>query len=103
MIFGQHVYSACPKKITLIHITPPAYPLEKIQVPVALFRGKADLWADPRDIDDLVQTLHHVIVSDVTVPDPRFGHLDFVFACNATDFLHRPMINLLKNYTSTRS
>ncbi|XP_077531262.1 gastric triacylglycerol lipase-like [Haemaphysalis longicornis] len=66
--------------VHFVQITPPAYPLEKIQVPVALFRGKADLWADPRDIDDLVQTLHHVIVSDVTVPDPRFGHLDFVFA-----------------------
>lgn len=81
--------------------TPPAYPLEKIQVPVALFRGKADVFADPRDVDDLSQKLHQVVVSDVMVEDPRFGHLDFVFGYNATDILHRPMIDLLKNYTST--
>ncbi|XP_077528662.1 lipase member M-like isoform X2 [Haemaphysalis longicornis] len=88
----------------LVHFaqeTPPAYPLEKIQVPVALFRGKADVFADPRDVDDLSQKLHQVVVSDVMVEDPRFGHLDFVFGYNATDILHRPMIDLLKNYTST--
>lgn len=101
--FVRFDYGKKENKVRYGQATPPAYPLEKIRVPVALFRGKGDMWADPKDVDDLSRKLHHVIVSDATVADPQFGHLDFVFACNAADMLHRPMINLFKNYTSVRS
>ncbi|XP_077531263.1 lipase member K-like [Haemaphysalis longicornis] len=81
-------------------ITPPAYPLEKIRAPVALFRGLADVTTEIRDYDDLKRRLQHVLVSDYTISDPGFVHLDFAFGFNATDILHIPMINLMRNYTS---
>lgn len=83
-------------------ITPPAYPLEKIRVPVALFKGLGDQFAHPRDTEDLSNRLRHLLVLDYVVPDPEFQHLDFIFAYNATDILHRPMIRVLKNYTLIR-
>lgn len=80
--------------------TPPEYPLENIRVPFAVFKGRADKFADPQDVEDLMTRLRDVIVTDYEVPDPQFGHLDFIFAFNAADILHRPMIQLLGNYTS---
>ncbi|XP_077528762.1 gastric triacylglycerol lipase-like isoform X1 [Haemaphysalis longicornis] len=83
--------------------TPPAYPLERIRVPVALFRGLGDICADPEDIEDLSRKLSDVLVADYVVSDPEFGHLDFVFGINATDILHRHMVDVLSRYTSVSS
>lgn len=80
--------------------TPPEYPLEKIRVPFAVFKGKVDELADPKDVQDLIERLRDIIVTDYEVPDPHFGHLDFIYGFNAKDILHRPMIQLLSNYTS---
>lgn len=83
--------------------TPPEYPLENIRVPFAVFKGKADKFADPKDVQDLITRLRDIIVTDYEVPDPDFGHLDFIYGFNATAILHRPMIEVLSNYTSTAS
>lgn len=80
---------------------PPVYPLEKIRAPVALFRGLADIGTHPRDYEDFRQRLRHVLVADYTVPDPKFTHLDFLFNFNATEILHVPMMNLMRNYTTS--
>ncbi|XP_070384306.1 gastric triacylglycerol lipase-like isoform X2 [Dermacentor albipictus] len=80
---------------------PPPYPLEKIRVPFAIYQGLGDIFADPQDVDDLAERLQDVLVLKQVMPDPQFGHLDFIFGYNATDFLHRHMINLVSNYTST--
>ncbi|XP_077531260.1 gastric triacylglycerol lipase-like [Haemaphysalis longicornis] len=82
---------------------PPEYPLENIRVPIAVFKGKLDKFADPKDVEDLIKRLRDIIVTDYEVPDPDFGHLDFIYGYNATDILHRPMIQLLSNYTSPGS
>lgn len=79
---------------------PPAYPLEKITVPVALFSGMGDILADPKDVEDLSHRMRHVLVMNYTVPDPDFTHQDFIYGYNATDILHRPMMKVLKNYTA---
>ncbi|KAH9379422.1 hypothetical protein HPB48_008573 [Haemaphysalis longicornis] len=83
-----------------LQATPPVYPLEKITAPVALFRGMGDIIADPKDVEDLSRRLRHVLVMDYVVPDEDFTHQDFLFGYNATDILHRPMISLLKNFTT---
>ncbi|KAH7933680.1 hypothetical protein HPB49_015629 [Dermacentor silvarum] len=82
---------------------PPAYPLEKIRAPFAIFQGEGDIFADPQDVDDLAERLQDVLVLKQVMPDPDFGHLDFIFGYDATDILHRPMINLVSNYTSTNA
>lgn len=78
---------------------PPEYPLENIRVPLAVFKGRADIFADPQDVEDLIRRLRDVIVIDYEVPDTDFGHLDFIYGFNATEILHRPMIEVLANYT----
>ncbi|XP_075531613.1 lipase member K-like [Dermacentor variabilis] len=80
---------------------PPPYPLEKIRAPFAIYQGLGDIFADPQDVDDLAERLQDVLVLKQVVPDPKFGHLDFILGYNATDILHRHMINLVSNYTST--
>lgn len=84
-------------------VDPPAYPLEKIRAPFAIFQGEGDIFADPQDVDDLAERLQDVLVLKQVMPDPDFGHLDFIFGYDATDILHRPMINLVSNYTSTNA
>ncbi|KAL1485090.1 hypothetical protein MTO96_049237, partial [Rhipicephalus appendiculatus] len=80
---------------------PPPYPLEKIRVPFAIYQGEGDIFADPRDVEDLAERLRDVLVLRKMMPDPNFGHLDFIFGYDATDILHRHMIDLVSNYTST--
>lgn len=80
--------------------TPPAYPLENIRAPVAVYQGLGDIFADPEDVDDFCQRIEKVLVLRYVVPDPDFGHLDFIFGFNATDILHRHMTDLVSNYTT---
>uniref|UniRef100_A0A023GN79 Lipase n=1 Tax=Amblyomma triste TaxID=251400 RepID=A0A023GN79_AMBTT len=96
--FVRYDYGEDENKNRYNQTTPPAYPLEKISVPVALYQGCADYLADPLDVDDLYKRLPHVVHKYV-VPDPNFGHLDFIFGYNATEILHKNMIELVSNYT----
>ncbi|KAL3227331.1 hypothetical protein MRX96_048794, partial [Rhipicephalus microplus] len=80
---------------------PPPYPLEKITVPFAIYRGNSDTFANPQDVNDLAQRLRCILVVNETVPDPEFGHLDFIYGFNATEMLHTRMVQLFKNCTST--
>ncbi|XP_070383727.1 lipase member N-like [Dermacentor albipictus] len=81
-------------------VKPPAYPLEQIRVPVAIYQGPGDKFAVPQDMDDLSERLKHVLVLKYMVPDPDFGHLDFIMGFNATDILHSHMIDLISHYTT---
>ncbi|XP_077531280.1 lipase 1-like [Haemaphysalis longicornis] len=96
----RYDYGAIKNMARYGQATPPVYPLEKITAPVALFRGMGDIIADPKDVEDLSRRLRHVLVMDYVVPDEDFTHQDFLFGYNATDILHRPMISLLKNFTT---
>ncbi|KAH8030917.1 hypothetical protein HPB51_012385 [Rhipicephalus microplus] len=82
---------------------PPPYPLENIRVPFAIYQGEGDIFADPQDVQDLAGRLQKVLVRRKIMPDPDFGHLDFIFGYNAKDFLHHDMIDLISNYTSNDS
>lgn len=76
---------------------PPAYPVERITVPVALFSSAGDTLADPEDVAGLVERLGPTVISNRVVPPPDFRHLDFVYGYQATDFLHKPMLETLQN------
>ncbi|XP_049274090.1 lipase member K-like isoform X1 [Rhipicephalus sanguineus] len=80
---------------------PPPYPLENITAPFAIYQGRGDIFANPQDVHDLAERLRCILVVNETVPDPTFGHLDFIYGYNATDILHRHMINLVTNCTTT--
>ncbi|KAL1429423.1 hypothetical protein MTO96_002471 [Rhipicephalus appendiculatus] len=79
---------------------PPPYPLENITVPFAIYQGQGDIFANPQDVHDLAERLRCILLVNETVPDPQFGHLDFIYGYNATDTLHRHMIDIVKNCTT---
>ncbi|KAL3247015.1 hypothetical protein MRX96_057307, partial [Rhipicephalus microplus] len=83
------------------HGYPPPYPLENISVHFAVYRGDGDIFANPQDVHDLTERLRCILVVNQTVPDPQFGHLDFIYGYNATEILHRHMVELFVNCTST--
>lgn len=79
-------------------LTPPAYPLELINTPFALFSSEGDLVANTRDVADLVARLGSNVISHIVVPQRAFGHADFAAGCNATEFLHDVAIDMIQQH-----
>ncbi|KAH8027823.1 hypothetical protein HPB51_010469 [Rhipicephalus microplus] len=75
-----------------IEAVPPNYPVERIEVPVALFSSVGDTVADSDDVSDLAQALYGTLFFHNVVPPTNFRHLDFVLGHQATDFLHENML-----------
>ncbi|XP_065309609.2 gastric triacylglycerol lipase-like [Dermacentor albipictus] len=98
--FVRFDYGILKNLVKYGQVKPPAYPLEQIRVPVAIYQGQGDKFAVPQDVDDLSERLKHVLVLKYMVPDPDFGHLDFLMGFNATDILHSHMIDLISHYTA---
>ncbi|XP_070384225.1 gastric triacylglycerol lipase-like [Dermacentor albipictus] len=76
--------------------TPPAYPLERITTPWALFSSEGDQIADCRDVEELVARLGSRVILHRVVPQKTFGHLDFAIGYKCTDFLHNVAIDVVK-------
>ncbi|KAL1477996.1 hypothetical protein MTO96_002578 [Rhipicephalus appendiculatus] len=76
-------------------IVPPDYPVEKIEVPVALFSSVGDTVADSDDVASLAQALYGTLFFHNVVPPTNFRHLDFVLGHQAMDFLHENMIRAI--------
>lgn len=83
-------------------MTPPAYPLERITTPIALFSSEGDLVADTRDVADLVARLGSSVIFHRIVPQRTFGHADFVAGYNANEFLHDIAFDLIRQHATQR-
>ncbi|KAH6948689.1 hypothetical protein HPB50_025862 [Hyalomma asiaticum] len=75
---------------------PPAYPLERITTPVALFSSEGDTTADPRDVEYLAARLGDSLLLHNVVPEKTFQHCDFAVGIKANDFLHNVAMDLVK-------
>ncbi|KAH7934315.1 hypothetical protein HPB49_024862 [Dermacentor silvarum] len=80
---------------------PPAYPVDRITVPVALFSSEGDTLGNPDDVASLAESLGSALLFSKVVPPKFFRHLDFAFGYKATDFLHGPMIDTLDQNAGT--
>ncbi|XP_054917069.1 lysosomal acid lipase/cholesteryl ester hydrolase-like [Dermacentor andersoni] len=80
--------------------TPPAYPMERIRLPIALFPSPGDTLATPADVSDLVDRLGENVVFEHVVPVPNFRHVDFVTGYRANDILHNVAIDLMRKYAA---
>lgn len=83
-------------------VAPPAYPLEHIRTPFALFSSQGDLVADTRDVADLVKALGSNVISHIVVPQRTFGHADFAAGYNAREFLHEIAIDIIRQHVQGR-
>ncbi|XP_075530254.1 tear acid lipase-like protein [Dermacentor variabilis] len=78
---------------------PPAYPLERITTPWALFSSEGDQVADSRNVEELVARLGSRVILHRVVPQKTFDHADFSIGHRSTDFLHNVAIDLVKQQT----
>ncbi|KAH7933657.1 hypothetical protein HPB49_015085 [Dermacentor silvarum] len=77
---------------------PPAYDVDRITVPKVLFSSEGDTIADPKDVSLLAERLGSRLIFNHVVAPKDFRHLDFAYGYQATDFLHKMMIDTIEKY-----
>ncbi|NXU59450.1 LICH hydrolase, partial [Turnix velox] len=75
--------------------TPPVYKIEKINIPIAIWSGGRDKFADPKDMAKLLPRISNLIYHDHF---PSWGHLDFIWGLDATERMYQKIIELMKKY-----
>uniref|UniRef100_A0A8C6ZYQ7 Lysosomal acid lipase/cholesteryl ester hydrolase-like n=1 Tax=Nothoprocta perdicaria TaxID=30464 RepID=A0A8C6ZYQ7_NOTPE len=75
--------------------TPPAYEIEKINIPIAVWSGGDDKFADPKDMARLLPRIKKLIYYD-NFPD--WGHLDFIWGLDATMKMYSKILQLITKY-----
>lgn len=73
--------------------SPPLYQPAKIKVPVAFFRGGADLLADDEDINWLLPQVK--VTKDVYIK--HYEHLDFIWAFDAPSLIYDDVLKIVFN------
>ncbi|XP_013143371.1 PREDICTED: lipase 3-like [Papilio polytes] len=75
--------------------TPPEYDLSKITLPIKLFWAQNDLLSTEMDVKKLQDRLP--ATTDVyLVPDPKFNHLDYLWAIDAPSLLNNEILTSLQ-------
>lgn len=75
--------------------TPPAYNIERISTPIAVWSGGQDKFAGPKDIAKLLSQITNLSYYKHI---PEWGHLDFVWGLDATERMYRKIIELMIKY-----
>ncbi|XP_044766593.1 lipase 1-like [Coccinella septempunctata] len=78
-------------------IEPPEYDLKNITVPIAIYYSYGDNLVDTKDIDYICEVLPNV-VRKYLMPNPKWTHLDFIFAVNGQKHLHTPLLKFLEKF-----
>ncbi|KFP07183.1 Lysosomal acid lipase/cholesteryl ester hydrolase, partial [Calypte anna] len=73
--------------------TPPAYKIEKISTPTAVWSGGLDKFADPKDMAKLLPRITNLIYHEHF---PTWGHLDFIWGLDATEKMYHKIIEIMK-------
>lgn len=76
---------------------PPNYEVEKITSQVYLYSGEADDSANPKDVSRMAELLPN-LRENHRVPNPTFGHLDFIFAMEVKTEINDRVIKACKEY-----
>ncbi|XP_048802752.1 lipase member M-like [Lagopus muta] len=73
--------------------TPPAYEIEKISTPIAVWSGGQDKFADPKDITKLLSRINNLYYHENF---PFWGHLDFVWGLDAAEKMYMKIAELIR-------
>ncbi|KAL1425245.1 hypothetical protein MTO96_019396 [Rhipicephalus appendiculatus] len=96
--FIMYDYGAKENRERYSQAEAPAYPIERITAPWAIFSSEDDVFADTRDVHDLVARLGSRVMLHRVVPQKTFRHLDFAIGYRANDFLHNVAIDFIKQH-----
>ncbi|NXT81931.1 LICH hydrolase, partial [Zapornia atra] len=75
--------------------TPPVYEIEKVRIPIAVWSGGDDKFADPKDMAELLPRISNLIYHEHF---PAWGHLDFIWGLDATEKMYQKIIELLRKH-----
>ena len=78
---------------------PPNYPIELITANMYIYYGLSDTSANYKDIQRLRHRLSNIKLFH-EVPDPYWGHLDFIFARQVKEIINNPVIKICMDYES---
>ncbi|XP_073822380.1 lipase 1 [Musca autumnalis] len=78
--------------------TPPAYDLEKVTAPVALYYTLNDYLSSEIDVKHLAELLPNV-VEDCLYPHKKWNHMTMLWGIDAREMAHHRMLELMKNYS----
>ncbi|KAL1481624.1 hypothetical protein MTO96_034338 [Rhipicephalus appendiculatus] len=76
----------------------PAYPLERIRTPWAIFSSEGDTFASPGDVEPLVARLGARVIMHQVVPQKSMRHADFGIGYRTNKFLHDVAIDVIKKH-----
>ncbi|OXB74199.1 UNVERIFIED_CONTAM: hypothetical protein H355_014582 [Colinus virginianus] len=93
--FQAHDYGSKENMKKYNQTTPPAYEIEKISMPIAVWSGGQDKFADPKDIAKLLSRINNLYYHENF---PFWGHLDFVWGLDATEKMYRKIVELMRKY-----
>uniref|UniRef100_A0A8C9UIA9 Lipase n=1 Tax=Serinus canaria TaxID=9135 RepID=A0A8C9UIA9_SERCA len=74
---------------------PPAYKIEEIKTPTAVWSGGQDTFADPTDMARLLPRITNLIYHEHF---PAWGHLDFIWGLDAPEKMYLKIIEILRKY-----
>ncbi|NXO20410.1 LICH hydrolase, partial [Cisticola juncidis] len=74
---------------------PPVYQIEEVKIPIAVWSGGQDSFADPQDMAKLLPRITNLIYHEHF---PSWGHLDFIWGLDATEKMYLKIIEILKKY-----
>ncbi|KGL96276.1 Lipase member M, partial [Charadrius vociferus] len=73
--------------------TPPVYQIEKINIPIAVWSGGHDKFADPKDMAKLLPRITNLIYHEHF---PAWGHLDFIWGLDAAERMYWKIVELIR-------
>lgn len=77
--------------------SPPDYNLKAVTAPVFLHYSDNDWMAAVKDVDELASKLGNV-VGKFRVSDPKFNHLDYLWATDGDTLLYNRVISYIDRY-----
>ncbi|CAK1595753.1 unnamed protein product [Parnassius mnemosyne] len=75
---------------------PPEYDLSKITLPIHLYWARNDLLSSEKDVKMLLDKLPSTTEAYL-VPDPKFNHLDYLWAIDASTLINSQMLSSLQS------
>uniref|UniRef100_A0A670ZK81 Lipase n=1 Tax=Pseudonaja textilis TaxID=8673 RepID=A0A670ZK81_PSETE len=95
-VFQAYDYGTKKKNMEKYNqMTPPVYKIEDIKIPVALWSGGNDLFANITDVEALIARLSNVIYHQHV---PEWQHLDYIWGLDATEVMYMRIIEIMKRY-----
>ncbi|CAI8032080.1 Gastric triacylglycerol lipase [Geodia barretti] len=77
--------------------SPPPYNVTQLTIPTAIFTGGNDWLADPKDVDNLIPKISHVMINHTYVAS--YEHLDFIWGLNAPELIYSVLMELARKYS----